>query len=46
MGSSRSRFEKAFPNHRTIELADADHFSFEDAAEQMVNEIIAFASRE
>jgi hypothetical protein len=33
-------------NHRTIELTDADHFFFEDAAEQMVNEIIAFASRE
>ncbi len=39
------RFEKAFPNHRTIELADADHFFFEDAARQMIDEILAFASR-
>jgi pimeloyl-ACP methyl ester carboxylesterase len=45
-GPDLERFEKAFPNHRTIELGDADHFFFEDAAELMVNEIIAFASRE
>jgi haloalkane dehalogenase len=38
------RFERAFPNHKTIELTDADHFFFEDAAPQMVKEIAAFAS--
>ena len=40
------RFEKAFPDHKTIELADAGHFFFEDSAEQMVKEIGAFASGE
>jgi pimeloyl-ACP methyl ester carboxylesterase len=40
------RFEKAFPNHKTIELPDADHFFFEDAAQRVVNEIGAFASEE
>jgi pimeloyl-ACP methyl ester carboxylesterase len=40
------RFEKAFPNHETIELADADHFFFEDAAPRMVQEITAFASHD
>ncbi|XXT24226.1 hypothetical protein WME94_22045 [Sorangium sp. So ce429] len=38
------RFEAAFPEHRTIELPDADHFFFEDAAEQMIQEIRAFAA--
>jgi pimeloyl-ACP methyl ester carboxylesterase len=33
------RFEKAFPNHKTIELGAANHFFFEDAASQMVGEI-------
>jgi pimeloyl-ACP methyl ester carboxylesterase len=40
------RFEKAFPNHKTIELPDADHFFFEDAGQQMVKEIGTFASGE
>lgn len=40
------RFEKAFPSHRTIELAGADHFFFEDAAPQMIKEIASFASAE
>ena len=30
------RFERTFPEHRMIELPDADHFSFEDAATQLV----------
>jgi haloalkane dehalogenase len=38
------RFEKAFPNHNTVELADANHFFFEDAAQQMIKEIGAFVS--
>jgi haloalkane dehalogenase len=37
-----ARFEKAFPDHRTIELSDADHFFFEDAADRMIREIRAF----
>lgn len=37
------RFEKAFPDHKTIELAGADHFFFEDAAPQMIEEIRLFA---
>ena len=37
------RFEKAFLNHKTIEL-DANHFFFEDAAKQMIKEIGAFVS--
>lgn len=36
------RFEKAFPNHKTIELADGDRFFFEDYAPRMVTEIGAF----
>jgi haloalkane dehalogenase len=39
------RFERAFPDHKTIELAGADHFFFEDAAPLMIAEIRAFASR-
>ena len=38
------RFEKAFPDHRTIELTGASHFFFEDAAQEMIEEIAAFAS--
>jgi hypothetical protein len=38
------RFEAAFPLHETIELADADHFFFEDAAAQMVETITRFAA--
>ncbi|XXY49882.1 alpha/beta fold hydrolase [Sorangium sp. So ce269] len=41
--SDLERFETVFPRHRTIELPDADHFFFEDAAEQMIQEIRAFA---
>jgi pimeloyl-ACP methyl ester carboxylesterase len=37
------RFESAFPSHKTVEL-DADHFFFEDARDQMVTDIEAFAS--
>jgi hypothetical protein len=44
--SSTPRRARRFPNHKTIELADAGHFFFEDAAPQMVSEIIAFASGE
>jgi len=36
------RFEKAFPNHKTIELPNANHFFYEDAATQMIDEIRAF----
>jgi pimeloyl-ACP methyl ester carboxylesterase len=38
------RFEKTFPSHKTIELPNADHFFFEDAADQMIPEIRAFAA--
>ncbi|HMC23306.1 MAG TPA: alpha/beta fold hydrolase [Thermoanaerobaculia bacterium] len=38
------RFEKAFPNHRTIQLTGANHFFFEDTAQQCVEEIGAFVS--
>lgn len=40
------RFEDAFPEHRTIELPDADHFFFEDAADQMVPIIRTFVGEE
>jgi pimeloyl-ACP methyl ester carboxylesterase len=33
------RFERAFPRHTTIELPDADHFFFEDAAPRIIQEI-------
>jgi len=33
------RFERAFPRHTTIELLDADHFFFEDAAPRIIQEI-------
>ncbi len=38
------QFEATFPSHKTIELANASHFFFEDAADQMIPEIRAFAS--
>jgi pimeloyl-ACP methyl ester carboxylesterase len=41
-----TRFEETFPNHKTIELPHANHFFFEDAAEQMISEIHAFVSSE
>jgi pimeloyl-ACP methyl ester carboxylesterase len=37
-----TRFETAFPNHETHELPHANHFFFEDAAEEMVPKIRAF----
>ncbi|WNG41039.1 alpha/beta fold hydrolase [Archangium violaceum] len=40
------RFEQTFPNHKTIELPNANHFFFEDTAEQMIPEIHAFMSSE
>jgi pimeloyl-ACP methyl ester carboxylesterase len=40
-----ARFEKAFPNHKTVELAEASHFFFEDAPQRVVDEISAFASQ-
>ncbi|MDB5341709.1 MAG: hypothetical protein JWP89_86 [Schlesneria sp.] len=42
--SDLARWEKAFPNHKTIEFPDANHFFFEDTAEQMIPEIRAFMS--
>jgi haloalkane dehalogenase len=39
-----ARFQRIFPHHRTVELAGANHFFFEDAAGQIVAEIRAFAS--
>jgi hypothetical protein len=36
------RFIRVFPNHRVVELPDADHFFFEDAAERIVEEMRAF----
>ncbi|RKH38683.1 alpha/beta fold hydrolase [Corallococcus sicarius] len=36
------RFEQTFPNHRTRELPNANHFFFEDTAEQLVSELRAF----
>jgi haloalkane dehalogenase len=38
------RFEETFPNHKTIELPDTNHFFFEDVADQMMLEIRAFVS--
>jgi pimeloyl-ACP methyl ester carboxylesterase len=42
--SDLEQFEATFPNHTTIELPNASHFFFEDAAPRMVQEITAFAS--
>jgi pimeloyl-ACP methyl ester carboxylesterase len=36
------RFEKTFASHKTIELPDANHFFFEDVADQMLPEMRAF----
>lgn len=38
------RFERAFPNHRTVPLPAADHFFFEDAPSIVVAEIRRFAA--
>ena len=40
--SDTERFEKAFPRHRTVDLPNANHFFFEDTAEQVVAEVRAF----
>ncbi|WP_158625566.1 alpha/beta fold hydrolase [Corallococcus carmarthensis] len=40
--SDTERFEKAFPKHRTVGLPNANHFFFEDTAEQVVAEVRAF----
>lgn len=37
-----AKFEKAFPNHQTIEFPNAKHFFFEDNADQMTSAIRAF----
>lgn len=39
------RFEQHFPDHRTFEFADADHFFFEDTAPIVIEEIDAFMAR-
>lgn len=36
------RFQRAFPQHLTIEYEDADHFVFEDVAKQLIPKIRAF----
>jgi pimeloyl-ACP methyl ester carboxylesterase len=38
----RERFEAIFPKHRTIELRDASHFFFEDAADVIISEVRSF----
>jgi pimeloyl-ACP methyl ester carboxylesterase len=40
----RARWERTFPDHKIIELPNADHFFFEDTADQVIREIRAFAS--
>jgi haloalkane dehalogenase len=40
------RFEKVFPNHKTIEFTKADHFFFEDENDTMLSEIRAFMARD
>ena len=39
-----TRFEATFPNHKTIEFPNANHFFFEDEADAMIAEIRAFMS--
>jgi pimeloyl-ACP methyl ester carboxylesterase len=39
-----ARWERTFAKHKTIELPGANHFFFEDAADQVIAEIRAFAS--
>jgi haloalkane dehalogenase len=43
--SARTRFEEAFPNHRTVLLPDASHFLQEDAGEQIATEFKNFANQ-
>ncbi len=40
--SDLERFEKTFPNHKTIELPLANHFFFEDSLDIMIPEMIGF----
>ncbi|TGJ99517.1 alpha/beta fold hydrolase [Leptospira semungkisensis] len=40
----RERFETVFPNHKTIEFPNADHFFFEDTKDEMIPEIKEFLS--
>ncbi|HEX3852784.1 MAG TPA: alpha/beta fold hydrolase, partial [Polyangiaceae bacterium] len=40
--ADRQRFEATFPKHKTIELPNASHFFFEDAAQLVVSEIRDF----
>ena len=42
--TERKRFERAFPWHKTVMLANASHFLQEDAGEQIVEEIKVFLS--
>src|ERR1700757_2182327 len=42
--TERKRFERAFPRHKTVMLANASHFLQEDAGEQIVEEIKMFLS--
>jgi haloalkane dehalogenase len=42
--AARERFERAFPKHKTVLLANASHFLQEDAGEQIAEEIKAFLS--
>jgi len=39
-----TRFQEAFPQHRTVEFRDARHFFFEDQADAMIIEIRRFMS--
>ncbi len=41
--AERARFERAFPNHRTIVLSGAGHFIQEDAADEIVVAIAGWA---
>jgi len=38
------RFEQIFPQHKTIAFANANHYFFEDEADQMITEIRGFMS--
>ena len=38
----RQRFERAFPNHKTIKYPDASHFLQEDVGERIAEEIKVF----
>jgi haloalkane dehalogenase len=39
-----ARWERALPDHKTIELPNAGHFFFEDATDRVTNEIRDFAA--